>query len=127
MALLAYATIALVISFYDPILSIRLVSLGVDVGEAGLAFTLMTIMFALSATLIGILSEKVDRRLIIGLSVMFISGSIYMTGSDNITVTLFGLGLNGLFIGGVFAPLIPEVIATMERVINEGKFYSSGP
>ena len=118
MALLAYATIALVISFYDPILSIRLVSLGVDVGEAGLAFTLMTIMFALSATLIGILSEKVDRRLIIGLSVMFISGSIYMTGSDNITVTLFGLGLNGLFIGGVFAPLIPEVITTMEGMIH---------
>ena len=31
MALLAYSTTALIISFYDPILSIRLVSLGVDV------------------------------------------------------------------------------------------------
>ena len=78
----------------------------------------MTIMFALSATLNGFLSEKVDRRFIIGLSVLFISGSIYMTGSDVVTVALFGLGLNGVFIGGVFAPLIPEVITTMEGMIH---------
>ena len=114
MTLLAYSTTALIITYYDPILSLRLTEIGVDESDAGLAFSLMTSMFAVSSAAIGYLSEKIDRRIIMTICVNFIVASIYMTGLDSITTVYFGLALNGVFIGGIFAPILPEIIATME-------------
>ena len=74
----------------------------------------MTAMFAISSAFIGYLAERIDRRIIMSVCVSFIVGSIYMTGSDDTAVVYFGLGLNGVFIGGIFAPILPEIIATME-------------
>ncbi len=50
MALMAYFTIAMIIVFYDPILSHRLVILGIEEESAGIAFSLMTLVFAISAS-----------------------------------------------------------------------------
>lgn len=120
MALMAYFTTASVIVFYDPILSTRVVALGIDDSHAGIAFSIMTFMFAVSASLMGCLAEKIDRRIVIGTCFVLISVSIFLTGSSSLTVTLVGLGVNGIFIGGIFSPVIPEVINSMQEVFVQG-------
>ena len=113
MALMAYFTTAIVIVFYDPILSDRMVSLGVSEEKAGLPFSLLTCSFAVSSSIMGYIAEKVDRRRVLGTCFSLIAFSVYLTGTSSITITLVGLGFNGVFIGGIFAPIIPEVIDSM--------------
>ena len=79
-------------------------------------------MFAFASPFMGCLAEAIDKRLLIGGGFVGITGSLYLTGglSDNsATLTFVGLGLNGVFIAAIFAPVIPEVIGTMTREFEE--------
>ena len=76
----------------------------------------MSGIFAFSAPFMGCLSESIDKRLMIGFGFVGITGSLYLTGglSENtVLVTMFGLGLNGVFIACIFVPIIPEIESTM--------------
>ena len=75
-------------------------------------------MFAFAAPFMGCLADAIDKRLIIGGGFIGITGSLYLTGGlseNSVLLTFIGLGLNGIFIAAIFAPIIPEVIQTMSK------------
>ena len=56
---------------------------------------------------------------------MFFTGvALWLAGGFNqasVVATWIGLGLNGLFVSGIFIPMIPELMSTTEAFIDEKK------
>ena len=122
MALFAYFMAAVLLIFYDPILSLRIEALGLPENQAGLGFSLMAFCFAFSSPFMGCLAEAVDKRLLIGGGFVGITGSLYLTGGlseNSLAITFAGLGLNGVCIACIFAPVIPEIVSTMQEDFQE--------
>ena len=56
---------------------------------------------------------------------MFFTGvALWLAGGlkqASVAATWIGLGLNGLFVSGIFIPMIPELMGTTESYIDEKK------
>ena len=56
---------------------------------------------------------------------MFFTGvALWLAGGlkqASVAATWIGLGLNGLFVSGIFIPMIPELMGTTEAYIDEKK------
>ena len=56
---------------------------------------------------------------------MFFTGvALWLAGGlkqSSVAATWIGLGLNGLFVSGIFIPMIPELMGTTEAFIDEKK------
>ena len=56
---------------------------------------------------------------------MFFTGvALWLAGGfkqASVAATWVGLGLNGLFVSGIFIPMIPELMSTTEAYIDEKK------
>ena len=118
MACLMYFLTACGFCFYEPILSIRLYEIGVAEENVAVGFILTSATYAIGSIVIGLVSEKVDKRAVIFVSFLFFSFSIYLSGglaSESISVSLIGLALAGFFQAGGIIPIIPECIEVMQK------------
>ena len=114
--------------FMDPILVLRLQELGIDEDNAGLGFALMAGTFTIGAGISGELAEKFDKRIIICGAMFFVGAALWLAGGlylESEALTWIGLGLNGLFVAGIFIPMIPELINSTDAWILEHRLDSS--
>ena len=114
--------------FMDPILVLWLEYLGVNEDNAGLGFALMACTFTIGSGLSGEISQKVDRRAVIGFAIFFTGIALWLAGglrSESEATTWVGLGLNGLFVAGIFIPMIPEIIGSTEAQIASTRIAES--
>ena len=114
--------------FMDPILVLRLQELGINQDNAGLGFALMAGTFTIGAGISGELAEKFDKRVIICCAMFFVGAALWLAGGlylESEALTWIGLGLNGLFVAGIFIPMIPEIITSTEAWILEHRLDSS--
>lgn len=77
----------------------------------------MTGMFAFASPFMGCLAEAIDKRILILCGFIGLTGSVFLTGGladKSEQLTFIGLGLNGIFVAAIFAPVIPEVVSTMQ-------------
>ena len=117
MTLGASLVVSIVLIYLDPILSLRLVDLGMHKYNVGLGFALMAFTYTLGCVLIGCtIADKVDGRFIITVSLLVLSiANLLASGleGESLTVTFVGLALVGFGCAGTFLPQIPEVITSM--------------
>ena len=116
MACVMYFLTAVGFCFYEPILSIRLFEIGIAEENVAIGFILISATYAIGSILIGIISEKVDKRAVIFVSFIFFAVSIYISGglsSESLNISLIGLALTGFFQAGGIIPIIPECIDVM--------------
>ena len=110
--------------FMDPILVLRLEDLGMNEDNTGLGFALMALTFTVGSGLFGALSQNFNKRVIICLAMLFTGVALWLAGGlkqASVAATWVGLGLNGLFVSGIFIPMIPELMGTTEAYIDEKK------
>ena len=110
--------------FMDPILVLRLQELGINEDNAGLGFALMAGTFTIGSGISGELAEKFDKRIIICGAMFFVGAALWLAGGlymESEALTWTGLGLNGLFVAGIFIPVMPELIQSTESWILEHK------
>lgn len=118
MAFLMYFINAVGYCFYEPILSPRLQSLGLAEENVAVGFIILAASEAVGSIIVGFISERVDKRIVIFCSFILFSVAIYLTGglaTESLLVTLFGLGLTGFFQASGTVPIIPEVIEAMQE------------
>ena len=89
----------------------------------------MACTFTIASGLTGALAQKVDRRLIIGLSIVLAGAAIYLAGGtkfDNLAVTFVGLAFVGIFVSGIFVPMIPEILTSAEIEVKKEALKRAG-
>jgi len=89
-------------------------------------FAMMSLFYAIGCLVMGRLMTKVDKRILISTSFLFIACSIYISGgvsSNPLHTTIPGLAGAGFFYSGCLLPVIPEIMNTMQAQfeINEDK------
>ena len=142
MGVLCHFVAALSYVFYDPILSPALiVEVGVGHDICGLCFAMMSLFYAIGCVVMGKLSSKVDKRILISMSFFLVSASIYFSGglpSKSVVATMIGLAGVGFFYSGCLLPVIPEIINIMQadfesvkekerKLLDEEDDYKFGP
>jgi predicted MFS family arabinose efflux permease len=100
MAFVMYFMNAIGYTFYEPILSIRLRSLGLAEENVAFGFIVLAAFEAIGSVIIGYISEKIDKRIVIFGSFLFFSLSIYLTGGgaeESLVISFIGLSMVGFF------------------------------
>ena len=116
MCLIATLIMGIIITFMDPILSIRLTELGLNPDNVGLGFAMIFFSYVLGCTLISWIGSRVKARfLITGGFAMSVIALLLSSGylSDQLYLTFIGLFLVGLSCAGIILPSIPEATAAM--------------
>ena len=81
MGVICHFVAALSYVFYDPILSTALVKeVGTGQDICGICFAMMSLFYAIGCVVMGKLSTKVDKRVLISISFLFSACSIYVSG-----------------------------------------------
>ena len=122
MALIAQVISGAAICFFDPILALRMESIGVDEDRAGLSFVTLAGAFAISAPFAGIMAESIDCRIIIQTGFVGLTVGLCLTGSldtDSVSMTYVGLVVTGIMIACTMVPLIPEIIGVMTNAVKK--------
>ena len=118
MGVLCHFMAALSYVFYDPILSPALVKeVGTNESICGICFAMMSLCYAIGCVVMGKLSTKVDKRILISISFLLSASSIYLSGgisSNPLNTTIPGLAGAGFFYSGCLLPVIPEIMNTMQ-------------
>ena len=113
MALLVYFSVAIFYMFYDTILSLRLLDIGVKKQYVGLGFALTDSMSSIGAPFIGCIAGAIDNRIVILVSLIIIAVSVLLSsglGDNSIMLTYVGLSLLGIGVAGIWVPIMPEII-----------------
>lgn len=116
MFILSFAMICGV--FIDPVLSIELISLGMDEQNTGLAFGTIGLAVVIGSPTAGLLSERIPIRAVMAIGLCIMSVSLFFTGPsqlfvelpDKIWIIFIGLFLNGLAGSMSYVPVTPEMI-----------------
>ena len=129
MGILAKFMGAFCLNFYDPILSLHLESnLSLKDEKAFLGFSLISLTYSIGSIIFGKLSENRNKQLIIFISFLLFSVSIYVSGgfkwlagsyTSFLVYTMCGLGGVGFFQAGTLVPVIPEVMESVQDELNE--------
>ena len=116
------------LTFIDAILALWLLELGMSKETVGLGFSVNSFFYGLGAYATGILCDKYDRRILLIIFLYLTVISDFMTGPSaflsfpvEIWLVMVGLGVLGIATGGVFVPIVPELIA---GVVGENKEIS---
>lgn len=123
-ALLAYGVATISLVFLIPVLTIHLITLGVEKGTAGYAFAILAFTFGVGATFMGRVYAVYDRKKVmltaIATEILALSliGPVQLLQSDSVTLIFIGLGLNGISIAGVFVPIIPILVDSVQAIID---------
>ena len=103
--------------FFDSILSVRLIKLGVSENKIGLVFGLASLIYMISSPLVGILCKYIDKRFVMLLAYIVSPISLFLFGPskffnlpDKLNLLLAGISLCGLSVPLIVVPLIPELI-----------------
>lgn len=113
--------------FSEAFLVLRAQSEGLSLALIPLVLVVMNIVYAITAYPMGILSDRMDRRVILGLGfVVLIVADIVLAATSSVVVVLLGVGLWGLHMGmtqGLLAALVadaaePELRGTAFGLFN---------
>ena len=118
MALLVYFSVAIFYMFYDPILSLRLLDIGVPTQYVGLGFALTDSMSSIGAPFIGCIAGRIDNRTVILMSLSIISVSVFLSSGlwdESKIATYAGLSLLGIGVAGIWVPIMPEIIKAQQE------------
>ena len=105
---------SMVLSFYDPILVLRMQDLGVNPNKVGLGFALQAFSFTIGSSLAGGLSKFVGKPCVMGCAMLMQGVAMVLLGLNSLPLTWTGLSMNGFFVSGVFILIIPEMMAATE-------------
>lgn len=103
--------------FIDPVLAVRLTSMGMSEDNVGFAFAIIGFSFGFGAPIAGALCEKVSRLVIMQVGLVLISFSILLVGPsilfglpNVIWLMMIGIFFIGFFGAFLFVPVTPEII-----------------
>jgi MFS family permease len=110
--------------YFEPVLAINLVNYGMSTSDSGLGFAAIAFTFMIGCPLLGWLSTVYSRTIIINLSMVIISISVFLIGPvsflpDKLWIVFTGLFLVGFGAAGILAPSVPEIV---ESSIEKFKF-----
>ncbi len=112
--------------FSEAFLILRAQSAGLALALAPLVLVIMNIVYSLSAYPLGALSDRVSRRLLIGIGfAILIAADIVLAVAPNLSAVLIGVALWGLHMGmtqGLLAALIADEAPANLRATSFGVF-----
>jgi MFS family permease len=117
--------------FSEAFLILRAQNIGLALALAPLVLVVMNLVYALSAYPLGVLSDTVDRKLILGLGfVTLIAADIVLAFAPNLWVVMGGVALWGLHMGmtqGLLSALVADQAPAKLRATAFGVFnFASG-
>jgi MFS family permease len=68
--------------YFEPVLAINLVKLGMSQSDSGLGFATMAFTFMIGCSLIGWLASVYSRKIVINLSMFTISIAVFLIGPN---------------------------------------------
>lgn len=108
--------------FFDGILSIRLVDMGMEEKYVGYIFSISCFCSTAMAPFAGLLCKYVNKRLITFISfivssiaLLFFGPSELLGFPDKIGILIFGIAFLGVAIIFIFVPLLPEIIEVVSE------------
>jgi predicted MFS family arabinose efflux permease len=103
--------------FIDPVLGVRLTSMGMSEDNVGFAFAIIGFSFGFGAPIAGAICEKVSKvvvmqtgQLLIAFSLLLMGPSILFGLPDQIWLMMIGIFFVGFFGAFLFVPVTPEII-----------------
>jgi predicted MFS family arabinose efflux permease len=106
--------------FIDAVLALWLLELGMSEETVGFGFSLNTFTYGIGSYLTGILCNKLDRRIVVIMFLYLTVISDLLTGpsaflglTPQIWLVMLGLAILGIATGGVFVPIVPELISAL--------------
>lgn len=101
----------------EPILSVRLTSMGMSEDNVGFVFGLLGLSFGIGSPIAGWLCSIIPRLVVIQLGLLFITFSIALAGPSLILnlpnviwLMLVGIFFMGFFCAFLSVPITPEII-----------------
>jgi MFS family permease len=112
--------------FSEAFLILRAQGMGLPIALAPLVLVVMNIVYAASAYPIGILSDRIDRRTLLGagFGVLILSDAV-LAFAPNLWMVMLGIGLWGLHMGmtqGLLATLVTDTAPSAARGTAFGFF-----
>ena len=117
MGALAASIAYLTMCYWEPILSFRVLELGLSPSLIGLFFALPGISYCILAPLIQFIPFSIDKRICISLGTFSMMISLLFTGhslfQSSVLLTAIGLFLNGAAAALFLIPILPEMIRSV--------------
>lgn len=103
--------------FIDPVLAVRLTSMGMSENNVGYAFAIIGFSFGFGSPITGLLCEKFSRLVVMQFGLVMVSFAIMLVGPSIILglpnviwVMLVGIFFLGFFASMLYVPVTPEII-----------------
>jgi MFS family permease len=126
-AVVAVGFVLTLARFSEAFLLLRAEELGLAVALVPLVLVVMNVVYAVSAYPMGALSDRVDRKLLLGAGfAVLILSDVVLALAPGIAVTMLGVGLWGLHMGmtqGLLAVLVADTVPAEARGTGFGVFH----
>ncbi len=123
----AVGTVLTLARFSEAFLILRAENAGLSLAFIPLVLVVMNIVYAASAYPMGILSDRINRHVILAAGfLVLIAADIILAAAPNLGIAMLGVGLWGLHMGmtqGLLAALVAEATASAFRGTAFGVFH----
>ena len=123
----AVGTVLTLARFSEAFLILRAENAGLSLAFVPLVLVVMNIVYAASAYPMGILSDRINRHVILATGfLVLIAADIVLAAAPNLGIVMLGVGLWGLHLGmtqGLLATMVAEATASAFRGTAFGVFH----